>query len=340
MIKKSFYFVISLILCSIFFTACASKKAETPAEQPEAPAQSESNELGFLYIPDMDEMSSFINNWSYLKKCESGEVAVDEQQIASFFSVVGREDTISLQMEMFLLNVKNKDVQSKAESYIKKNKLDTPFTKALLKKYNSVEKKYESSGHEEIQYSYNDEEFDENITLYDFNEIHPFNDEFGILLFNNNWGVLQKKSLETDEVVDNDHFYLLHGGGTNSISVSFREYKDVATEEDFAEIINGFITSKKEGEQKDEWNFYQLNKTGVLENCGVDEYIIYSRVGPEFFVPEIAAGDFGAYLYSEKYQKIYQIEYHVNFSVINISYDIRERIFTYVRFFTMFCYCD
>ena len=337
--KKSFFKIsVAVILISVFLISCASKKS-SDKQTAEPPSQNESQEPGFLYIPETDEMSSFISNWKYLQKCDSGEVVPDEQQIASFFSVIGRNDTISLQMEMFLLNVKNKDVQKKAESYIKKNNLDTPFAQALLKKYNSVEKTYDNSGHEEIQYSYNDEWFDENITLYDFNEIHPFEDEFGLLLFNNNWGVLRLKN-DDGTAGDEDHFYLIHGGGTNSMSVSFREYRTIETEDDFAQIINDFIKSKKEGEQKDEWNFYQLNKTGVLENCGVDEYIIYSRIGSEPLVPAISAGDFGAYLYSEKYKKVYKVEYHVNFSVINISYEIRQRIYDYVRFFTIFCYCD
>lgn len=338
--KKSFFKIsVAVILISVFLISCASKKS-SDKQTAEPPVQNESQEPGFLYIPETDEMSSFISNWKYLQKCDSGEVVPDEQQIASFFSVIGRNDTISLQMEMFLLNVKNKDVQKKAENYIKKNNLDTPFAQALLRKYNSVEKTYDNSGHEEIQYSYNDEWFDENITLYDFNEIHPFEDEFGLLLFNNNWGVLRLKNIETDEPVNEDHFYMIHGGGTNCMTISFTEYKNVETEDDFAQIINDFIKSKKEGEQKDEWNFYQLNKTGVLENCGVDEYIIYSRIGSEPLVPAISAGDFGAYLYSEKYKKVYKVEYHVNFSVINISYEIRQRIYDYVRFFTIFCYCD
>ena len=337
--KKSFFKIsVAVILISVFLISCASKKS-SDKQTAEPPVQNESQEPGFLYIPETDEMSSFISNWKYLQKCDSGEVVPDEQQIASFFSVIGRNDTISLQMEMFLLNVKNKDVQKKAENYIKKNNLDTPFAQALLRKYNSVEKTYDNSGHEEIQYSYNDEWFDENITLYDFNEIHPFEDEFGLLLFNNNWGVLRLKN-DDGTAGDEDHFYLIHGGGTNSVSVSFREYRNIETEDDFAQIINDFIKSKKEGEQKDEWNFYQLNKTGVLENCGVDEYIIYSRIGSEPLVPAISAGDFGAYLYSEKYKKVYKVEYHVNFSVINISYGIRQRIYDYVRFFTIFCYCD
>ena len=337
--KKSFFKIsVAVILISVFLISCASKKS-SDKQTAEPPVQNESQEPGFLYIPETDEMSSFISNWKYLQKCDSGEVVPDEQQIASFFSVIGRNDTISLQMEMFLLNVKNKDVQKKAENYIKKNNLDTPFAQALLRKYNSVEKTYDNSGHEEIQYSYNDEWFDENITLYDFNEIHPFEDEFGLLLFNNNWGVLRLKN-DDGTAGDEDHFYLIHGGGTNSVSVSFREYRNIETEDDFAQIINDFIKSKKEGEQKDEWNFYQLNKTGVLENCGVDEYIIYSRIGSEPLVPAISAGDFGAYLYSEKYKKVYKVEYHVNFSVINISYEIRQRIYDYVRFFTIFCYCD
>ena len=337
--KKSFPFAISLILCLVFFTGCASKNAESPAEQPEAPSDSaavEQNEV--LYVPELTEMQSFINNWSYLKNCDEGTNEVSDEQIKILFSVVGRNDLISLQMEMFLLNVKNKDIQKKVESYIKKNKIKTPFAQALLKKYNSVEKTYEQSGHEEIQYSYKDEEYDENITLYDFNEIHPFEDEFGLLLFNNDWGVITIKN-DDDTVADRNHFYLMHGGGTNCLTVAFDETENVATKEEFAKIINSFIQTKNESAEKDEWEFYNLEKDGVLYNCGVDDYIIYTRIGPDI-IPEISSGKFGAYLYSEKYAKVYKIEFFINFSKINISYEIRQRIFDYVRFFTLFCYCD
>ena len=335
MSKKSFgKLLISAVLIS-FLISCASNKASDKETKTEPAVQSENTEI--LYIPDMDEMSSFINNWSYLKKCDTGENVLDADQIKVLYSTVGRNDLISLQMENFLRNVKNKDVQKLVLDYISKNKVDTPFAQSLIKKYNSEEiVQVDNNGHKQIQYSYNDKEYDENITLYDFNEIHPFEDEFGMLLFNNDWGVMQINNPEPGKEKD---LYLIYGGGTNSLSIYLKEYENVDTKEAFADIINGFIKTKKEGEQKDEWAFYQLNKTGVLENCGVDEYIIYTRIGPDI-IPEIEVGQFGAFLYSPKYNKVYKIEYYFNFSKINISYNIRQRIYDYVRFFTLFCYCD
>ena len=335
MSKKSFgKLLISAVLIS-FLISCASNKASDKETKTEPAVQSENTEI--LYIPDMDEMSSFINNWSYLKKCDTGENVLDADQIKVLYSTVGRNDLISLQMENFLRNVKNKDVQKLVSDYISKNKVDTPFAQSLIKKYNSEEiVQVDNNGHKQIQYSYNDKEYDENITLYDFNEIHPFEDEFGMLLFNNDWGVMKINNPEPGKEKD---LYLIYGGGTNSLSIYLKEYENVDTKEAFADIINGFIKTKKEGEQKDEWAFYQLNKTGVLENCGVDEYIIYTRIGPDI-IPEIEVGQFGAFLYSPKYNKVYKIEYYFNFSKINISYNIRQRIYDYVRFFTLFCYCD
>ena len=160
-----------------------------------------------------------------------------------------------------------------------------------------------------------------------------------MLLFNNDWGVLRLNNSDGSPS-DVKDFYLIYGGGTNSLSVSLKEYENIDSREAFADIINSFIKTKKEGEQKDEWAFYQLEeKTGVLENCGVDEYIMYTRIGPDI-IPEIEVGQFGTFLYSTKYQKVYKVEYYFNFSKINISYQIRQRIFDYVRFFTLFCYCD
>ena len=146
-------------------------------------------------------------------------------------------------------------------------------------------------------------------------------------------------NIEDDSPVDNKHYVFMHGGQTNSISISFTETEGVETREEFTRIVNDFIDLKNQGSQKGQWNFYEPNKTGILARCGVDDYIIYSRTGSDVF-SEINAGTFGAYLYSQKYKKIYKYEYFINFSTININYQVRQRIFDYVRFFTLFGYCD
>lgn len=341
MIKKSFvkaFFTGFLLI--IAFTACASKgPAKEAAAAAEEPVAEDLQEQGFLYIPQDDEMSAIINNWRYLKTCDTGENQLDEDQLRMLFSMLGRDDLASLQMENFFRDLKNPLLKQDVSQYIKNNNINTPYAQSLIKKYNSVEKKYDQSGHEEIRYSYQDKEFDENITLYDFNEIRPFEDEFGLLLFNNNWVVMTPKKAEDDSPTGEKSVYLMHGGQTNCLSVIIKEMEGIADKEAFASVINEFINQKKEGEQKDEWSFYELNKNGVLERCGVDDYIIYSRVGPDI-IPEISAGTFGAYLYSQKYQKIYKYEFFINFSKININYELRQRIFDYVRFFTLFGYCD
>ena len=239
MIKKSYGLLLLCLILVSFLISCASTKSNEnkSASQAAAPAlESEEKSDGLLYIPEMDEMSSFISNWSYLKKCDSGENVIDQDQIKVMYSVVGRNDLVSLQMENFLREVKNKDIQKLVIDYISKNKVNTPLAQALIKKYNATENIQEdNNGHKQIQYSYHDVEYDENITLYDFNEIHPFDDEFGMLLFNNDWGVMQ---LNNPEPGDEKNFYLIYGGGTNSLSISLREYVNVDTKEAFAEIIN------------------------------------------------------------------------------------------------------
>lgn len=341
MIKKSVStFLFTGFFLIISFTACATKgPAKDTAAVTKEPGAENSQDPGFLYIPEDEEMSAIINNWKYLKKCDTGENQVDADQLKMFFSMVGRDDLVSLQMENFFRDLKNPLLKQDISQYIKSNNINTPYAQSLLKKYNSVEIKYEQSGHEEIQYSYQEKEFDENITLYDFNEIKPFEDEFGLLLFNNNWVVMTPKKTEDDSPTGEKTVYLIHGGQTNCLTVMIKEMEDIADKEAFANVINEFINQKNEGEQKGEWNFYELQKTGVLERCGVDDYIIYSRIGPDI-IPEISAGTFGAFLYSEKYQKIYRYEFFINFSKINISYELRQRIFDYVRFFTLFGYCD
>ena len=43
---------------------------------------------------------------------------------------------------------------------------------------------------------------------------------------------------------------------------------------------------------------------------------------------------------NEELQKVYVMDIMMNFSKINMNYEIRNQIFDYLRFFTFFCYCE
>lgn len=299
----------------------------------------ESND--FLYILDYEEFKYFYNCYSYLKNWEKGEIKVSDKELAEMYEdQIGKNTFTALLFENFFRNTKNKEIQKQVKKYIQKKKLsDNPFEKALLKKINSTEKEYEQSGKKMIQYSYKDSEFDENINLFDFNEIHPFNDEFGMLISVNDYNILRWKSMETDEFTDDKEVVLIAGGNTNSISIKVKEIQNVKpkSKEEIIRLAKIENISKK---YKDNWFFIEVDKTGILSNCGVDNYYIGYGTGPDAFMSEIAAGDFVTCMYKKETGKIYLVSVYMNFSNININYEIRNRLYNTILFYTLFCYCD
>lgn len=315
-----------LIFASVFFYAADNNiKTDKPDE--------------LFYIVSKEEMNFFILSWKNLKKWESGEIKVPEDKFYTIYEKVGKDDFSSMLFENFFRNTINKDIQSQVKNYIKKNKLSKrAFERALLKKYDSTEEVHEQNGNKIIRYSYKDFEYDENINLFDFSEIHPFKDEFGVLLFRNDWNVLSYK--DGEKAPDGSKkLFLISNGQTNCISIHFTEIENVNInkKEDLIKVAGLKNLADK---YKANWQLIELEKTGVLENCGVDDYFIGYGTGPNEFIPEINEGDFVACLHKKDKNKIYMMTTNMNFSKININYENRNRLYNYLLFFTMFCYCD
>jgi hypothetical protein len=110
----------------------------------------------------------------------------------------------------------NKNVQSAVLNYIDKNNINTNFTNNLRKLFDAVPINTISEGKGVIQYNYNNSEYDENINLFLFNEVKVFNNELGLLLFNNDWN---KISFTNENNSQEEKFFLAYGGGTNSITI-------------------------------------------------------------------------------------------------------------------------
>lgn len=330
-LKKKILFTL-LILTAVFAFAEKAEKAE----------EAESEKEEFLYIVSNDELSYYFQSYNWLQSWEAGEVKVSDKEFAALYeNQIGQETFTSMLFENFFRNTNNKDIQSQVKKYIQKKKLkDKPFEKALLKKYDSTAKEQEQSGKKVIQYSYKDKEFDENLDLFHFNEVHPFNDEFGLLLFNGiDWNILTWHSMETDEPTNDKEFFLMAGGGTNSITIKFQEIDNanIKSINDLSEI--SFVKNVA-NKYNDDWAFLELEHAGVLSNCGVDNYCIGYGLGTDTYISEIAAGDFVVCMYKKETNKVYLVHTYMNFSKINISYEIRNRLYNYLLFFTLFCYCD
>ncbi|MCR5612497.1 hypothetical protein [Treponema sp.] len=298
-----------------------------------------------FYVLGTDELRSFIWTWQQLKNYENDELEIDDGMLASLYEeMVGRDEFLSMYFETFFRNTNNPKIQKQIAEHIEKHGLkNRSFEKALLKKINSTEKKIGGEGHERSIFVYgsllqNDAEYDENITLYDITEIKPFNDEFGTLFFNADWSVLQLDPKEGEAV--NARKYFFAGGDTNSIYISFEEIENVGEIKGKEEVIKASGIMQFAEHYGDDWHFWELSKGEVLETCGVDNYYVGYGIGSDQFIPEIVAGDFVTVMYKKETNKLYIMHIYMNFSKLNMNYEIRNRIYNYVLFFTQFCYCE
>lgn len=289
-----------------------------------------------IYIPDNDEVVFFFQTINFLQAWENGETELTDEKFAEVYTNhVGTGYFSSLLFEQFFRNTKNENIKNQIKNHIIKNNLTDSYAKTLLKKFDSVATQKVSNNKVVTQFSYNDEEFDENINLYQVYEVRPFNDEFGLLLFNNDWNVLSYNN-ESGELNVDKNVFLLCGGGTNSMSISLFEVENVTSEEELPEAFRLNYFEQKYG---DNWVYGEVEQVGVLSNCGVDHYFMGYGTGPDI-IPEIYCGDFVAFLYDEELQKVYVMDIMMNFSKINMNYEIRNQIFDYLRFFTFFCFCE
>ncbi|MGI5172685.1 hypothetical protein H0R92_03665 [Treponema sp. OMZ 840] len=298
---------------------------------------SEKSREGFFYVPNTGEMNFFIQSWSFLKKWEEEQVSVSDTQFANmYFNRIGKDFFASILYENFFRTTENESIKKQLKAYIENEKLETAYAKTVLKKLNSSAKVFEQDEKKRIQYSYEDKEFDENINLFDFVEVHPFEDEFGMLLFKNDWGVLTYTPEGAEKNEKRKDLFLMYGGGTNSLSIRIKEDENVLNEEDLEKIFMNDFFEKK---YPNAWTFMEINKEGILENCGADHYFVGWGRGPDI-IPEIDSGTFNAFLFNKTTQKVFSVSFFMNFSQINMNYEIRERLFDYLRFFTLFCFCD
>lgn len=290
-----------------------------------------------FYIPESAEIGFTIKALDYLRAWEAGRISVSDDDFAKIYEDhIGAKNFSSMIYEQFFRNTNNSAIKAQIKNYIAKSKRNGEYEKALLKKIDAKKKVIKTADHEAIQYSYNDTEFDENINLFDFYEARPFKDEFGMLLFDNKWEILQWKNRADDSDVSGKKLLLMCGGGTNALTISIKESENVKTEKELEAVFN-----RKYFEEKypDNWEFSELKKKGVLEQSGADRYFVCFGSGPDI-TSEISSATAIAYLYSKKHSKVYSMSIFINFSKINMNYAIREQVFEYIRFFTLFCYID
>ena len=283
----------------------------------------------FFYIPSTEEMQSYFSMKNYLSQWDAGKRVVDDLTFDKIYrNNIGKETINSLLLESFFRNTRNAKIRQQLKQYIKSNKIDSSFSKAIVKKIDSKLEKEKTSEKEVWRYNYDDKEFDENINLFNFREAGVFNNKLGMLLFDNDWNQI---SFSQKEKTSEDKFFLIYGGGTNSITINFYEKNGVKREDLDVAMNQGYYKNR----HPNNWQSIELEREGILWNCGADKYII--AFGSD---PESNSATFNAYLYDEKEKRLYLMSTSMNFSKINMFYSERYRIYNYLLFNSLFCFIN
>jgi hypothetical protein len=286
----------------------------------------------FLYIPDSETMSDYLNLHSYLRAWDQNELDVDDQGLSMFLNnYIGRNTLQSLLFESFLRYTKNHNIQTRVLNYLNTNNIYTNYANSLRKLYSSnpIIVTRGSDGREVLQYNYNNSEFDENINLFHFNEIGLFRREIGMLLFNNDWATTSFNS--PNENIE--AFFILCGGQTNALTVTFRRYSNLNKDEPETIYNAAGYTQKYRN-----WIVTALPLQGILSRAGADRVTLAYGLGTDLNVNAIETGTFNIYLYKEKENLMYEISYFMNFAPININFPERIRIFNLLLFQLIFAF--
>ncbi|MEL3908689.1 MAG: hypothetical protein P1P64_06725 [Treponemataceae bacterium] len=321
------------LFLAVSFASCTGNKESSKSTEFEKKDANFENLA--LYVPNDGEIGTFVGFQVLLHDWEIGERYLSDEKLAELYSThISNNKFSSMIVEQFFKNTKNKKIQEQVKNYILKNNLNSKYEQALLKKFEATEKFNDMNGNKVLVYSYNDRLFDENINLFDFSEIILFEDELGMLLFDNDWSSLAFNSSK-DKPADKNKIMLLCGGGTNSLKVKIEVIENIKTEED---IKNTFNSSFYSEQYPDNWKVIEMKKEGILKRSGADRYFV--GMGTDIGTEGYSSATFNAYLYSKKRNKVYKISYFMNFSSGNISYEIRQRIYDYLQFFTLLCYVN
>lgn len=287
-----------------------------------------------FYVPSKDEIELIVSLRNLFYDIETKKFKIDDAYIKDFFqNYVGQDSFSALCVENYLRCTTNEETKILAKKYIENNNLSTDYVKTLLKKYDSQLVKQGSGKNKQTRFSYNNEEFDENINLSIFFTWQPFKDEFHAPLFNNRFNIINY-DLENMGSATGKALILLSGGGTNSMTITYKKLENVTTQEELKKALGTEIYEKK---FKDNWYFKELPLGEILETSGVTHYYIGMGQGPDI-ISQIDCGNFVAFLHNEETKKVYVMDIFMNFSKKNMNYNIRQEIFDYLKFFSLLCY--
>jgi len=275
----------------------------------------------FFYIPSQEEVNDYFNFYSYLQKLDNNEAAITDTNLNKLYKrFVNKETMHSLLFESFLLQTKNENIENLIIKLRNVGILVDDFSEILFRKYKSNKNVRETDSRSTIQYNYNDKYFDENINLFTMRQSSTFNKKLGLMLYSNDW---VNMSFNDDSKKDDneDSFYLNFGGGTNSMFIALKEYKNI----EFSDLYAKAVEDEYNKNKYINWKTIELDAEGILAISGADKIFIGYGSGPDI-IPEIKNASFKIILYNSIKELAYEVTYFMNFSKINNNYLIRNRI--------------
>ena len=321
----------NLFVFLVFFliTSCATHESGISTETPYSSEPSRSR--FFLYIPNNDEMENYLAMHSFLRAWDRNQVTVDDETLSALFAnYLGQDSMHSLLFESFLRYTRNEQIQRRILDYVDNNNIETSFTTSLRRLYTATPIIISMEGREAIRFDYNNTEFDENIDLFNFNEVTIFDGEAGLLLFDNSWSII---SVDAPERPEETMFALNFGGATNALLISFRRFSNVDEDAIFNKINTDFHNNRFNGN----WIYTELPLAGIISRSGADRFIIAHGYGTDV-IPTIQEAMFSSFLYNRNTRVLFEISYLMNFSPMNINYSEKDRIFNLLFFHSLFAF--
>ncbi len=286
-------------------------------------------------------MSDFLGCYNTFCRLESGDLTFPYDEFPMIYESYAGDDLFSMMIQNFFRTTRNTDIKQSLYDLLTSGKSLSTREIALLRKLSSIPvPRYENGEQVGITYIYgNREYFDEDIDLFHMNEVRPFDDEYGLLLFSNNWGVFELRDTETEEPVpeSQNKLCLMTGGDTNTVLINLEEVENVTPDSLYDVLAE---KSRYYAEKyPDTWRMEEMKKVGVFTTCDADRFFVASGRGPDFF-DEIDSAVAIGYIYSEARQKVYVSSFFMNISQVNTFYPVREELFSYIKQFPFFCFVD
>jgi|GEM_PF-2903252 len=283
-----------------------------------------------LYIPTDTEMQYFMNLYAKLKSIEE-QTSIDELEALyqTFESGHYYETYQSLLFESYLLATRNQAVKDTMLSFFDRKKIHTDFAETLKRLYTSPTKR-RLGNESKNTLPFNDKNtlFDENINFFTMNEVLTFNDTLGLMLFENDWrqASIDLPNLPKKKTQD---FFLVCGGGTHSLKLSFKKLEHI-----------DFETFKKQEIERNasyhdtslKYDIFELPKEGILVRAGADRIYLAMGDGTDRVFTDVKNYSSILFLYSKKNNAGYVIHTFMNIASNNNNYRIRERLFHHIVF--------